>query len=161
MLYGNIRGEAARTVTAERLKVLPRWLDPYGNLIDLTGDAKKARDAFLNEQLTRDGMTPEFLDFLKHEVFGKTNDPLEALKWAVKGTKSVIDGTYNVFVEAFRSNLLSNLNVFQTAVVSGTIETFYAPLRDMLGSLGDAGLRTIRGKDADWSMLIRSKHRMV
>ena len=161
LLYGNIRGEAARTVTAERLKVLPRWLDPYGNLIELTGDAKKARDAFLNEQLTRDGMTPEFLDFLKHEVFGKTNDPLEALKWAVKGTKSVIDGTYNVFVEAFRSNLLSNLNVFQTAVVSGTIETFYAPLRDMLGSLGDAGLRTIRGKDADWSMLIRSKHRMV
>ena len=31
----------------------------------------------------------------------------------------------------------------------------------MLGALGDAGLKTIRGKGSDWSMLIRSKNRMV
>ena len=161
LLYGNIRGEGARIVTAERLHVLKSWTDPLGNFIELTGDAKIARDAFLNEQLNKKGMTPEFAEFLKHEVFSKTEDPLEAIKWALKGSKSVVDGTYDIFVEAFRSNLLSGLNVFQTAVVSGTIESFYAPLRDMLGGLGDAGIRTIRGKDADWSMLIRSKHRMV
>ena len=160
LLYSNIRGEGARIVTAERLHVLKAWTDPYGNFIELTGDAKIARDAFLNEQLNKRGMTPEFAETLK-DIFNKTEDPLEALKWALKGSKSVVDGTYDVFVEAFRANLLSGLNVFQTAVVSGTIESFYAPLRDMLGSLGDAGLRTIRGKDADWSMLIRSKHRMV
>jgi len=161
LLYANIRGEGARIVTAERLHVLKPWTDARGNFIELTGDSKIARDAFLNEQLNKNGMTPEFAEFLKTEVFGKTSDPLEALKWAMKGSKSVVDGTYNVFVEAFRSNLLSSVNVFQTAVVSGTIETFYAPLRDMLGSLGDAGIRTIKGKKADWSMLVRSKHRMV
>lgn len=160
LLYNNIRGEGARIVTAERLHVLKSWTDPLGNFIELTGDAKIARDAFLNEQLNKRGMTPEFAETLK-DIFNKTEDPLEALKWALKGSKAVVDGAYDVFVEAFRSNLLSGINVFQTAVVSGTIETFYAPLRDMLGGLGDAGIRTIRGKKSDWSMLIRSKHRMV
>jgi hypothetical protein len=160
-LRGNIRGTAARTITAEQIPLPQKWLETDGSMKNLEGDQKLARDAFLDEQLNGDGITPEFADYLRTEVFGKTDDPLEALKWALKGFKSIKENTYEVFLEAYRSNLLSNLNVFQTAVVSGTIETFYGPLRDILGNLGDAGIKTITGKKSDFSMLIRSKHRMV
>ena len=160
LLMAGIRTEGARTVTMGNLKVTNRWKDHKGNLLELPEEERLTRNAFLKEQLDAEGFTDETLELLR-EIFYKKSKPTEALEWALKAINHTKRGAYDVFVEAFRSNLLSSVNVFQTAVVSGTIETFYAPLRDMLGTLGDAGLKTIRGKGSDWSMLIRSKNRMV
>jgi len=160
LLMAGVRTEGARTVTMGNLKVTNRWKDHKGNLLELPEEERLTRNAFLNEQLNAEGFTPETLELLR-QIFNKKSKPMEAFEWALKAINHTKRNSYDVFVEAFRSNLLSSVNVFQTAIVSGTIETFYAPLRDMIGMLGDAGIRTIKGKKSDWSMLIRSKNRMV
>ena len=157
--YGHIRGELARSVTSMRIEVPAKWLTKDGSLRrNLTLDQIGARNAFISAQMNKNGWNPEMVEMIG-TILRETGDPLRAIGLIDKGVKAIQGGMLPAFMEVYRNIILGSTTVFETAIVSGAVETFYPMARDMIGNAVIGGARTIMGKPAQMDAFLEAAHR--
>ena len=157
--YGNIRGELARSVTSMRIDVPPKWLAADGSLRkNLTTQEEGLRNAFISAQMNKNNWNPEMVQMIG-DIMRQTGDPLKAISLIDRGVKAVREGGWAAFMEIYRNIILGSTTVFETAIVSGFVETFYPMARDMIGSTIRGGTRTLMGKPAEMDAFLEAAHR--
>jgi len=157
--YGNIRGELARSVSSMRIDVPPKWLTADGSLRkNLTTQEEGLRNAFISAQMNKNNWNPEMVQMIG-DIMRQTGDPLKAISLIDRGVKAVREGGWTAFMEVYRNIILGSTTVFETAIVSGFVETFYPMARDMIGSTVRGGVRTLMGKPAEMDAFLESAHR--
>ena len=157
--YGHIRGELARSVTSMRIDVPPKWLTKDGSLRrNLSKEQVGLRNAFISAQMNKNGWNPEMVEMIG-TILRETGDPLRAIGLIDKGVKAIQGGMLPAFMEVYRNIILGSTTVFETAIVSGAVETFYPMARDMIGNAVVGGARTIMGKPAQMDAFLEAAHR--
>ena len=159
-LHSHIGATVGRSLAQFGIKLPKSFVDKTGKLLDnteLTKDEIIARNAFIDTQLNKNGVDKEFFEMMKF-AFYDTDLPIhKAIKLALKGSEALYKKSMGGILEAFRAQLLSSFKVFEQAAVSGTIETFYAPLSDLLGSSIRAGFKAPFTKSYKDDLLVAQK----
>ena len=157
--YGNIRGELARSVTSMRIDVPAKWINKAdGSLKKLTTQEEGLRNAFISAQMNKNGWNPEMVQMIG-DIMRQTGDPLKAISIIDRGMKAAREGGWAAFMEIYRNIILGSTTVFETAIVSGFVETFYPMVRDMIGTTVRGGVRTLMGKPAEMDALLEAAYR--
>tara|TARA_Y100001963_G_scaffold3476_1_gene4611 strand:- start:678 stop:4679 length:4002 start_codon:yes stop_codon:yes gene_type:complete len=156
--YGNIRGELGRAVTSFKIEVPPKWLDKGGALKKLSKEEEGLRNAFISAQMSKNGWNPDMVRTIG-TIMREADDPLKAIALIDRGIKAVNGRIFDGVMEVYRNIILGSTTVFETAIVSGTVETFYPMARDMIGNAMIGGVRTLMGKPAQMDALLESAHR--
>ena len=156
--YGHIRGELARSVTSMRIDIPSKWMNNDGTLKKLTKEEEGFRDAFLSAQMQKNKWNPEMVQMIG-DIMRQTGDPMKAIALIDRGVKAVREGGMNAFMEIYRNIILGSTTVFETAIVSGIVESFYPMVRDTIGGVLVGGVRTAMGKPAQMDVVLESAHR--
>lgn len=157
--YGNIRGELARSVTSFKIEVPAKWLDSTGAMRrNLSKEEAGLRDAFISAQMSKNNWNPEMVKMIG-TIMRESDDPLKAIALIDRGVKAVRGRGFDALMEIYRNIILGSSTVFETAMVSGVVETFYPMARDTIGSILVGGTRKLMGKPAQMEALLESAHR--
>ena len=142
-LHSHIGATIGRSLAQFGVKVPPAFTRK-GKLIprsELTEAEATARDVFINQQLNKNGFNKDMAEMIRF-AFVDTSLPIhKRIKLALEGSEAFGKKAIGGVLEAFRSQLLSSFKVFEQAAFSGTIETAFAPLSDLLGSTIRAGVK--------------------
>jgi len=157
--YGNIRGELARSVTSFKIEVPAKWLDKAGVMKkNLSKEESGLRDAFISAQMSKNDWNPEMVKMIG-TIMRESGDPLKAISLIDRGMKAAKGKVFDSIMEVYRNIILGSTTVFETAMVSGVVETFYPMARDTIGSILVGGVRKLMGKPAEMDALLESAHR--
>ena len=157
--YGNIRGELARSVTSFKIQVPAKWLDSTGAMRkNLSKEEAGLRDAFISAQMSKNNWNPEMVKMIG-TIMRESDDPLKAIALIDRGVKAIKGRGFDAIMEVYRNIILGSSTVFETAMVSGVVETFYPMARDTIGSILVGGTRKLMGKPAQMEALLESAHR--
>ena len=144
-LHSHIGATIGRSLAQFGIKVPPAFLDPKTKKLisrdKLTEAEATARDIFIDQQLNKNGFDKDMAAILRY-AFNDTSLPIhKRIKLALEGSEAFGKKMMGGVLEAFRAQLLSSFKVFEQAAFSGTIETAFAPLSDLLGSTLRAGVK--------------------
>ncbi len=157
--YGHIRGELGRAVTSFKIEVPAKWLDSTGAMRkNLSKEEAGLRDAFISAQMSKNNWNPEMVKMIG-TMMREADDPLKAIALIDKGVKAVKGQGFAGLMEIYRNVILGSTTVFETAMVSGIVETFYPMARDTIGSVLVGGTRKLMGKPAQMETLLESAYR--
>ena len=159
-LHSHIGSTIGRSLAQFGIKLPKSYLDSAGKLLDdtvLTKDQLMARNLFIDQQLNKNGVDKDFFEMMKF-AFNDTDLPIhKAIKLAMEGANSVVNKTSGALLEVFRAQLLSSFKVFEQAAVSGLIETFLAPVTDLIGSSIRVGVKAPFTKSYKEDLLVAEK----
>jgi len=158
--YGHIRGELGRAVTSFKIQVPAKWMDETTGAMKkgLSKEEEGLRNAFLSAQMSKNNWNPDMVKMIG-TIMRESDDPLRAIALIDRGVGAIKGRGFDALMEIYRNIILGSTTVFETAIVSGTVETFYPMARDMIGSVLVGGTRKLMGKPAQMDALLEAAHR--